>query len=85
MSHFANLGAKFARNIELPAKPISEYLNKINRNPSSIFFNPTNECEVDKLIKSLPNKKSAGYDQINNVPAKGVASSNSGTPNCSIQ
>ena len=70
VSHFANLGAKFARNIELPAKPISEYLNKINRNPSSIFLNPTNECEVDKLIKSLPNKKSAGYDQINNVLLK---------------
>ena len=57
VSHFANLGANFANKIELPAKPITEYLNKINRNPPSIFFNPTNEFEGDKLIKSLPNKE----------------------------
>ena len=69
-NHFAKLGANYANKIELPAKPINEYLSKINRNPSSIFLNPTNEFEVDKLIKSLPNKKSVGYDQINNVLLK---------------
>ena len=35
-----------------------------------MFFNPANTCEVDKLIRSLPNIKSAGYDQINNVLLK---------------
>ena len=70
VSHFANLGIKFAKQIETPNKPITEYLNKINRNPASIFLNLTNECEVNNLIKSLPNKKSAGYDQINNVLLK---------------
>ena len=70
VSHFADLGIKFAKQIESPNKPITEYLNKINRNSASIFLNPTNECEVNKLINSLPNKKSAGYDQINNVLLK---------------
>ena len=70
VSHFAELGIKFAKKIESPKKPITAYLNKINRNPASIFLNPTNECEVNKLIKSLPNKKSVGYDQINNLLLK---------------
>ena len=68
--HFAELGLKFAKKIDSPKKPITAYLNKISRNAASIFLNLTNECEVNKLIKLLPNKKSAGYDQINNVLLK---------------
>ena len=32
VSHFAELGIKFAKKIESPKKPITAYLNKINRN-----------------------------------------------------
>ena len=35
-----------------------------------MFLEPTTEHEVDRLIDSLKNKKSSGYDQINNLLLK---------------
>ena len=39
-------------------------------NRESVFFNPTNELEIEKIIKKLPNKKSSGHDNIDNVLLK---------------
>ena len=70
VNHFATLGERFANDIGQPNIPINKYLSKINRNPSTLFLSPTDKHEIDKLISSLPNKKNAGYDKINNVLLK---------------
>lgn len=36
----------------------------INSSINSIYISPTIPLEVDKIIKSLKNKKSTGYDDI---------------------
>ena len=35
-----------------------------------MYFTPTNEFEINKIIKQLPNKKSYGYDKISNCLLK---------------
>ena len=35
-----------------------------------MYLNPTNETEIDQIIRQLPNKKSNGYDKINNCLLK---------------
>ena len=52
---------------------IDTYLNVITRNSSSIFTAPTNEFEIQRLIGALPNKKSSGHDNIDNVLLKKIA------------
>ena len=56
----------YAEKIEKPLTPLKEYLNKIPINRNSMYLSPTCENEISKLIAQLPNKKSHGYDEINN-------------------
>ena len=53
-------------------KNMNHYLSLILRNDSSIFLSATNPQEIVKLIKKLPNKKSSGYDNIDNVLLKAI-------------
>ena len=68
--HFATIGKTYAEKIEQPVTPLKEYLNKIPINKNSMFLSPTCENEINKLIGQLPNKKSHGYDKINNCLLK---------------
>ena len=60
----------YAEKIEKPLTPLKEYLNKIPINRNSMNLSLTCENEISKLIAQLPNKKSHGYDKINNCLQK---------------
>ena len=64
------LGDKYAKKIPNPQKNIETYLTKICQNQKSLFFEPTNLHKVANLISKLPNIKSSGYDEINNIMLK---------------
>ena len=70
--YFSQIGKSFANKIDKPVKTGLEYTNKIDRNRKTIYFNPTNKDEIEKLIDSLPNKISSGHDSISNVLLKKV-------------
>ena len=72
--YFSNLGENFTNKIKKPINNINTYLNVITRNSNSIFFAPTTNIEIEKLINALPNKKSSGFDNINNILLKKIAS-----------
>ena len=66
---FSTVGEKFANNTPKPEKDIDHYLL---RNHNSIFLAATNPKEICKLIEKLPNKKSSGYDNIDNILLKAI-------------
>ena len=68
-----NIGQKFAGKIPKPDRSIEEYLNMIRMNELSLYFRPTTEHEINKLITRLPNKQSSGYNDIDNVILKEIA------------
>ena len=72
--YFSQLGSKFANKIRKPKYGIDTYLKVISRNCNSIFVAPTSVCEIVKLISALPNKKSSGYDNIDNILLKKIES-----------
>ena len=49
---------------------IDTYLIVIPRNLNSIYITPINDTEVRKLISALPNKRSSGHDNIDNILLK---------------
>ena len=69
---FSTVGNKFAEKIARPKKSIDCYLSSIRSNNKSLFLEPTTPTEVLKLIHQLPNKKSSGYDGINNITLKEI-------------
>ena len=73
--YFSSVGKKFATNVKNSKHSITSYIDKIYRNPKSIFLQNTTESEVRNLIESLPNKTSSGYDNINNILLKKLCSS----------
>ena len=68
--HFAMIGKTYAEKIESSHTPLEQYLNKIPINNHSMYFAPTSEAEINKIINQLPNKKSHGYDKISNCLLK---------------
>ena len=70
--YFSEVGSKFVGKIPAPTKSINEYLKKIPINQKSLFMTPTTESEILKLIGSLPNKSSSGYDEISNIILKEI-------------
>ena len=68
--HFATIGKSYAKKIAKPSTPLKEYLNKLPINKDSMYLSPTCANEISKLIEQLPNKKSHGYDKINNCLLK---------------
>ena len=69
---FSTIGTNYAKKIPSPNKNIKDYLKVIPRNNKSIFLTPTNHEEIRKLITEFPNKKSSGYDNINNILLKSL-------------
>ena len=70
--YFSKIGKTYADNINPPKTSITDYLKVIPRNAKSLYLTPTTEVEIMKLINQLPNKKSSGYDNIDNVILKHI-------------
>ena len=70
--YFSKIGNVYAENIKSPKKNIIDYLKVIPRNAKNLYLTPTTEAEVMNLISQLPNKKSSGYDNIDNVILKHI-------------
>ena len=64
--YFSSVGKEFALKIEEPKTPLQNYLEKIQINPESMFFEPASLQEVSNIIHSLKPKNSSGYDDISN-------------------
>ena len=71
-NYFSTTGSRYANDIPQSNTYISDYLSVIPRNPKSIFFTPTNRVEIEKIISNLPNKKSSGFDNIDNIILKSI-------------
>ena len=60
--HIATVGKTYASKIKPSKKSLNHYCNKIPLNNKSLYFNPTSELEINKIINKLENKNSYGYD-----------------------
>ena len=67
---FSSIGKTYADKIAKSRFPSSYYLDKISRQPKTIYLTPTSQIELERLISKLPNKSSCGYDNINNILLK---------------
>ena len=72
-NYFSNIGKQFANKIPSSKKPIADYLKMIRMNRESVFFYPTNEDEITRIINKLPNKRSSGHDNIDNILLKEIS------------
>ena len=61
-SYFACIGSSVSNKVKQSSKHFTNYLN--NRTIKSIFFLPTNENEIIKVVRQLRNTSSAGHDDI---------------------
>ena len=68
--YFSTVGREFANRIPSSNTPIAKYIDKISPCGKSMFFSPTDHVEIIKLIESLPNKTSTGFDDVSNVLLK---------------
>ena len=69
---FSTVGENFAKQTPKPKKDTNHYLSLILRNDMSIFLSATTPLEIVRLIEKLTNKKSSGYDNIDNVLIKTI-------------
>ena len=69
-SYFANVGQQFAEKIPKPTKSIKTYLEALQRNKQTLFFDPCTVQEVCLLVKDLPSKRSSGVDNVSNILLK---------------
>ena len=70
--YFSTIGNEYSNRIKPPNKCIGSYLNVIPKNTDSIFLAPTTSVEIRSLISKLPNKKSSGFDNIDNIILKEI-------------
>ena len=71
--HFSSVGECFASKIPSPDTPIQDYISQIPRSNISLFLTPTSPEEIKRIICNLLNKKSAGFDKINNILLKQIS------------
>ena len=70
--YFSTIGNKYAGNIRNPKTEIDTYLRVIPRNTKSIYLTPTTSQEIWSLISKLPNKKSSGFNNVDNIILKEI-------------
>ena len=70
VSYFANVGQKFAEKIPKSSKSIKSYLEALQSNGQTLFFNPCSSQEILSLVKQLPTKRSSGVDNVSNILLK---------------
>ena len=68
--YFSNVGKNCAEKLQPSKRNIKDYLKMIPENAKSIFWTPCDREEISKIISSLPNKTSSGFDNISNVLLK---------------
>ena len=61
---FSTVGENYANRIKCDQIDIGTYITQIPSNTFSMFTNPTNKQEIVKLIDTLPNKTSSGFDDV---------------------
>ena len=66
---FSNIGSTLSRKIPAPNVSYHDYMDGV-RSENTFFLSPTDEQEITKIILSLKNKNSSGYDGISNVLLK---------------
>ena len=71
-SFFANVGKEYANLIPKGNHNIGYYLNKIPQNQQTMYTTPTSKYEVEKIIGTLKNKNSSGFDEVSNKILKGI-------------
>ena len=71
-NYFSTVGKNFANKIPKSQKSITDYLKKLQSNSESLFFVPTTEDEILKLVRNLPSKTSCGHDSISNILLKEI-------------
>ena len=71
-NHFSSIGRKYASQIKQSKRNIKQYLTLLKANTCSMFWDPVSKAEILRIIDSLPNKKSSGYDQIDNILLKEI-------------
>ena len=69
------IGLNLAAEINKSDITIDEYIMKIPLNGETFYLHPCTVDEVMKLIGSMKNKNSYGYDKISNVILKAIAPS----------
>ena len=69
---YATMGEQLASKIIPGAKDVRHFLNLMPRTSKSLVIRATNVTEVERLIKSLPNKTSYGHDKISNILLKSL-------------
>ena len=72
--HFSSVGKRYATFISEPKLHYKDYLRRIPSSNNNIFLDTTTLMEIDNLIRKLPNKRSSGYDNINNLLLKDLRS-----------
>ena len=69
-SYFANVGQKFAEKIPKSNISVKSYLEALQNNTQTLFFNPCSVEEVCSLVRELPAKRSSGFDDVSNILLK---------------
>ena len=72
--HFSSVGKRYAMCISEPKLHYKDYLRHIPSSNHNIVLDATTPLEIDNLIRKLPNKRSSGYDYINNLLLKDLRS-----------
>ena len=68
--YFSSIGKNLARNIHPSRKQFNDFLG--TPNPNSIFLVSTHKEEIFKIVCDLHDKKSSGYDGIDNCLLKRI-------------
>lgn len=71
--HYLTTGVKLASKINVDKTAQSAYLNRLPRNPNTIYLAPCTINEMLKNINSLKNTSSTGVDQIGSACLKQTA------------
>ena len=69
-THFSLIGETLAKNIPQSQKSFVDFL--VPPNVNTVFFSPTDRHEIMDIVSHLNNKKSSGFDNVNNVILKGI-------------
>ena len=72
--HFSSIGKRYATCISEPKLHYKDYLRHIPSSNQNIFLDATTPLEIGNLIRNLPNKRTSGYDNINNLLLKDLRS-----------
>ena len=68
--YFSSIGKNLAQNIHPSSKQFNDFLGAPN--PNSIFFVSTHREEIFKIVCDLHDKKSSGFDGIDNCLLKSI-------------